>query len=71
MKEKRLPLPQTHEFQVEWWKIRMLLKPKIRNGSTEMSHKTWKHIKRALKQELLRNGFSSALEMAQKYLPKD
>lgn len=56
------------QFQDDWWKIRILLKPKIYNSTTNMTLKTWKNIKTKLKKELELNGYESALEMSKKYI---
>ncbi len=67
---KRAPIgPRGKEFKDEWWKIRNLVKPKIRNTGLGVKIKTWHEIKRKLKAELETKGFEATLKLAQKYLP--
>lgn len=56
------------EFIDDWWKLRMFLKPKIYNPASPISLKTWKGIKRKVKDDLEINGYESAKEMAIRYI---
>lgn len=54
----------------EWWKIRMLIKPKLVNPASKITKVQWHQIKKRIKLVLDEKGYDEALKYAMGYVKR-